>query len=57
VLLAYGWIIVGVLFVGMPYLARDKILYFCSSERKIKLTALLILMFGLVLSLLGFIDA
>ncbi|KIE58369.1 hypothetical protein A946_07750 [Methylacidiphilum kamchatkense Kam1] len=57
VLLAYGWILVGVLFVGMPYLARDKILYFCSSERKIKLIALFTLLFGLVLSLLGFIDA
>lgn len=56
VLLAYGWIVVGMLFVCIPYVARDGIAWFCTSEKKIKMAALFPIILGLILLLLGLVD-
>lgn len=57
VLLAYGWIVMGMFFVSIPYLARDKIAWVCTSDKKIKMAALFPMILGLVLCTLGLVDS
>jgi hypothetical protein len=53
VVLAYGWIIAGLFWVGMPYLLRDQIAWASKSDSRFRVLSIAGLLYGATLCAWG----